>query len=186
MRTDIELFEKKRRQLYSFYNDYGQGFEAFFTPDCSSLVVSLCTKKEFLSVQVRELDFDSSVLIDHSLADPSNNSASDQSYFSDDKNFSTNDSWHSIAIVHVPAKGPFGYSQVCVYVDGVLKKETDLKCPNFYDTLNHVRIGAACSRPVTTSGYSVSNTLTAPLSNLKSVFSMGYKSSATEKVKPLK
>ncbi len=46
LRNDLETFEKKRRQLYSFYNEYGQGFEAFFTPDCSSLVVSVCTKKE--------------------------------------------------------------------------------------------------------------------------------------------
>lgn len=60
LRSDLELFEKKRRQLYSFYNDQGQGFEAFFTADCSSLVVSVCTKKEFLSVQLRELNFDSS------------------------------------------------------------------------------------------------------------------------------
>lgn len=45
LRSDLESFEKKRRQLYSFYNDYGQGFEAFFTPDCSSIVVSVCTKR---------------------------------------------------------------------------------------------------------------------------------------------
>ncbi len=49
LRNDLETFEKKRRQLYSFYNEYGQGFEAFFTPDCSSLVVSVCTKKEVSS-----------------------------------------------------------------------------------------------------------------------------------------
>ena len=67
LRNDLELFDKKRRQLYSFYNDSGQGFEAFFTPDCSTLVVSVCTKKEFLSVQLRELDFDSSQSINSSM-----------------------------------------------------------------------------------------------------------------------
>jgi len=60
LRSDVEIFEKKQRQLYSFYTDSGQGFEAFFTPDCSSLVVSVCTKKEFISLQLQELDFDSS------------------------------------------------------------------------------------------------------------------------------
>ena len=61
LRSDsLALYEKKRRQLYSFYADSGLGFEAFFTADGSSLVVSVCTKKECLSVQVRELNFDSS------------------------------------------------------------------------------------------------------------------------------
>ena len=84
--------------------------------------------------------------------------------------------------MHIPAKNPFSSSQVCIYVDGVLKKETDLKMPNLNDPLNHIRVGAACSRPVTQTSYmTVSKTLSAPLSNLKSVFSLGYKSGATEK-----
>jgi len=175
------VFEKKRRQLYSFYNESGQGFEAFFTPDCSSLVVSVCTKKEFLSVQLRELEFDSSQSVNIS----NNESDTDQSNLN---NLTTNtsDYWHSIAIVHTPAKGPFSYSQVSIYVDGVLKKETDLKLPTFSDQFTHIRIGAACFRPQTAIGsvYSVSNSLSAPFVNLKNVFgSFAYKSNAgaTEK-----
>jgi hypothetical protein len=193
IRNDLEIFEKKRRQLYSFYNDQGQGFEAFFTPDCSSLVVSVCTKKEFLSVQLRELDFDSSQTLANSSTHSTSIVSSTTSYKSDENTANTNDYWHSICIQHVPGKSPFGYSQIQIYVDGVLKKETDLKCPNFYDAFNHIRIGAACSRPATsTSGssyLSVSNNLiTAPLSNLnlKSVFGLGgYKGSAAAAEKSL-
>ncbi|CAF0785781.1 unnamed protein product [Brachionus calyciflorus] len=173
--NNLGLFDKKRRQLYSFYNDYGQGFEAFFTPDCSSLIVSVCTKKEFMSVQLRELDFDS--------AHPVNSTYSDtQTSFSASTNINlnnqscTSDLWHSVCIIHVPGKSPFGYSQVLIYIDGVLKKETDLKLPNLNDSFNHIRIGAACSRPVVaTSNFSTSS-LTAPLVNLKSMFNMTYKS----------
>jgi hypothetical protein len=144
LRSDLELFEKKRRQLYSFYNDYGQGFEAFFTADCSSLVVSVCTKKEFLSVQLRELNFDSS-----NQNSVNSNQASDEvNSVNNGLTTSTNDFWHAVTIVHVPSKSPFGYSQVLIYIDGVLKKETELKLPNFNDTFNHIRIGAACARPV--------------------------------------
>jgi neurobeachin-like protein 1/2 len=185
LNSDLELFEKKRRQLYSFYKDNGQGFEAFFTSDCSSLVVSVCTKKEFLSVQLRELDFDSSQTSSLN-DDQSFNNSSSLGFSSSNNNnnnttTNTNDFWHSVTIVHIPAKNPFSYSQVCIYIDGILKKETDLKCPNFHDSFNHNRIGATCARPQSQSSYTstVTNTLTAPLSNLKNVF---YKNTATEKV----
>ena len=96
----------------------------------------------------------------------------------------TSDYWHSIAIVHVPAKSPFSYSQICVYIDGVLKKETDLKLPSFSDAFNNIRVAASCARPVGQSTFSnVSSTLAAPLNNLKSVFNMSYKGSVTEKVR---
>ncbi len=114
LRNDLELFEKKRRQLYSFYNDSGQGFEAFFTPDCSSLVVSVCTKKEFLSVQLRELDFDSSQSINGSNSAPTSPFTNSNGNLNNSNNnnntTNTSDYWHSIAIVHIPAKNPFGYS----------------------------------------------------------------------------
>jgi hypothetical protein len=155
LRGELELYERKRRQLYSFYNDQGQGFEAFFTADCSSLVVSVCTKKEFLSVQVRELNFDSSN--QNSVNSNTANNGSNGDDLNSAHNHSTrhttstSDFWHSVTIVHVPSKSiAFGYTQVLVYIDGVLRKETELKMPNLSDTFNHIRIGAACARPSTT------------------------------------
>jgi hypothetical protein len=183
LRSDLEIFEKKRRQLYSFYSEQGQGFEAFFTSDCSSLVVSVCTKKEFLSVQLRELDFDSSE--SNRIGQNDNSSAnvpqSSQSGANLNNVTSTSDYWHSVAIVHVPSKKPFGYTQVCIYVDGVLKKEADLKLPNFNDSFTQIRVGATCFRPQLQTT-SASSSLTAPLANLKNVFNLGYKTGATEKV----
>ena len=185
----MEIYEKKRRQLYSFYNDQGQGFEAFFTPDSSSLVVSVCTKKEFLSVQLRELDFESSnQSINTSISNQSENTSFNPNFTSstnsanNSNTISIGDYWHSIAIVHIPAKSPFGYSQICIYVDGVLKKETDLKLPNFNDSFNNIRIGSACVRPVlSTSSSNASNSLINPLSNLKNMLNLSYKGSVTEK-----
>jgi hypothetical protein len=165
LKTDLEKFEKKRRQLYSFYNDYGQGFEAFFTSDCSSLVISTCTKKEFLSFQLKELNFYSS----------NNQTPSD----SNAQHLNTNDMWHSLSIVQLPAKGPFGQAHLFVYIDGVLKKEIEFKMPNFNDTFNHVRIGAVCSRPLQSLGQN-SYLSISPLSNLKNVFSL--RGNSTEKV----
>jgi hypothetical protein len=185
LRNDLESFEKKRRQLYSFYNDYGQGFEAFFTPDCSSLVVSVCTKKEFLSVQLRELDFDSSQSINSTTHTDQSSNNFNSNGRSNNNATNTSDYWHSLAIVHVPAKSPFGYSQLCIFIDGVLKKETDLKSPNFNDSFNHIRVGASCARPVSQSGFAngISGSLVAPLSNLKNVFNLSYKNNVTEKVR---
>jgi hypothetical protein len=77
---------------------------------------------------------------------------------------------------------------VCIYVDGVLKKEADLRMPNLGDSFTNIRIGAAVYRPANSvqpsSSYSsVSSTLTAPFSNLKNVLGgLTYKSGATEKV----
>jgi len=98
LRNDLELFEKKRRQLYSFYTDNGHGFEAFFTPDCSNLIISVSTKKEFVSLQIREIDFNSSQML-----------STDQKVTTNDlelqnKQFS-NEYWHSVCIVHIPEIG---------------------------------------------------------------------------------
>jgi hypothetical protein len=92
LRSDAESFSKQRRQLYSFYNDQGQGFEAFFTSDCSSLVVSVCTKKEFLSVQLRELDFDASQSI--------NTSANSADHFNSDNVTTNNTSLKGNGVQH--------------------------------------------------------------------------------------
>uniref|UniRef100_A0A8C3XMD2 Neurobeachin-like protein 2 n=1 Tax=Chelydra serpentina TaxID=8475 RepID=A0A8C3XMD2_CHESE len=49
----------KRKQLYSFFTASGTGFEAFFTAD-GMLVVAVCTKKEYMTVALREFTFNDS------------------------------------------------------------------------------------------------------------------------------
>jgi len=86
----------------------------------------------------------------------------------------------------VPAKNPFlSSSQICIYIDGILKKETDFKIPNFNEPFTHIRIGAACShtnnnnQQTNISNLNITKTLTTPLSNFRNVFSLGYKSGLT-------
>ncbi|XP_066441343.1 neurobeachin-like protein 2 isoform X1 [Eleutherodactylus coqui] len=51
---------RRRKQLYSFFAASGTGFEAFFTTD-GMLVVAVCTKKEYMTVAVPELQFNDSM-----------------------------------------------------------------------------------------------------------------------------
>ncbi|KAM4688208.1 neurobeachin-like protein 2 [Discoglossus pictus] len=53
------LTGRKRKQLYSFFAASGTGFEAFFTAG-GMLVVAVCTKKEYMSVALPELNFNDS------------------------------------------------------------------------------------------------------------------------------
>lgn len=152
-------------------------------------MVSVCTKKEFLSVQLRELDFDSSQSINSSM----NTNSSDPFLFSNSSNSTlntsnindnttnTSDYWHSIMIVHKPAKGPFGSSQICIYIDGILKKETDLRMPNFSDAFSHVRVGAACSQKNQTSINSQSSNQIPFMKQFKKALE-SYKGNITERV----
>ncbi|XP_030052735.1 neurobeachin-like protein 2 isoform X1 [Microcaecilia unicolor] len=50
----------KRKQLYSFFTSSGTGFEAFFTTD-GMLVVAVCTKKDYMTVALPEINFSDSV-----------------------------------------------------------------------------------------------------------------------------
>uniref|UniRef100_A0A9L0SHQ7 Neurobeachin like 2 n=1 Tax=Equus caballus TaxID=9796 RepID=A0A9L0SHQ7_HORSE len=50
----------QRRQLYSFFTSSGSGFEAFFTA-AGTLVVAVCTRKEYLTVSLPEVSFVDSV-----------------------------------------------------------------------------------------------------------------------------
>ena len=45
--------------------------------------------------------------------------------------------------MHVPAKN----LRVNIYVDCVLKKESKFKLPNFYEAFTNIRVGAAGSKP---------------------------------------
>ncbi|XP_023603302.1 neurobeachin-like protein 2 [Myotis lucifugus] len=46
----------QRKQLYSFFTSSGSGFEAFFTA-AGTLVVAVCTRKEYLTVSLPEVSF---------------------------------------------------------------------------------------------------------------------------------
>ncbi|XP_075403354.1 neurobeachin-like protein 2 isoform X1 [Tenrec ecaudatus] len=46
----------QRKQLYSFFSSSGSGFEAFFTA-AGTLVVAVCTRKEYLTVSLPEVPF---------------------------------------------------------------------------------------------------------------------------------
>ncbi|XP_006868866.1 PREDICTED: neurobeachin-like protein 2 [Chrysochloris asiatica] len=46
----------QRKQLYSFFTSNGSGFEAFFTA-AGTLVVAVCTRKEYLTMSLPEVSF---------------------------------------------------------------------------------------------------------------------------------
>ncbi|XP_054992464.1 neurobeachin-like protein 2 isoform X1 [Sorex araneus] len=46
----------QRKQLYSFFTNNGSGFEAFFTA-AGTLVVAVCTRKEYLTMSLPEVSF---------------------------------------------------------------------------------------------------------------------------------
>ncbi|XP_049717632.1 neurobeachin-like protein 2 isoform X1 [Elephas maximus indicus] len=46
----------QRKQLYSFFTSSGSGFEAFFTA-AGTLVVAVCTRKEYLTMSLPEVSF---------------------------------------------------------------------------------------------------------------------------------
>lgn len=55
--------------------------------------------------------------------------------------------WHSIGVVHVPGKRPFGQSLVYIYVDGQQKLSAPLKYPTMTEvrvTMNYI----VCARVV--------------------------------------
>ncbi|XP_063285902.1 neurobeachin-like protein 1 isoform X1 [Pelobates fuscus] len=54
--------------------------------------------------------------------------------------------WHSIAIVHVPGKRPFGQSLVYIYVNGQQKVSAPLKFPSLNEPFTSCCIGSAGQR----------------------------------------
>ncbi|XP_075464697.1 neurobeachin-like protein 1 isoform X2 [Ascaphus truei] len=54
--------------------------------------------------------------------------------------------WHSIAIVHVPGKRPFGQSLVYIYVNGQQKVSAPLKFPSMNEPFTSCCIGSAGQR----------------------------------------
>uniref|UniRef100_A0A671LZ83 Neurobeachin-like protein 2 n=1 Tax=Sinocyclocheilus anshuiensis TaxID=1608454 RepID=A0A671LZ83_9TELE len=58
--------------------------------------------------------------------------------------------WHSVAIVHVPGRRPFGQNVVTVYVDGVQCKTAPLRFPSLNEPFTSCCIGSAGHRTTTT------------------------------------
>ncbi|XP_049608212.1 neurobeachin-like protein 1 isoform X1 [Syngnathus scovelli] len=57
--------------------------------------------------------------------------------------------WHSIGVVHVPGKRPFGQSLVYIYVDGQQKLSAPLKYPTMSEPFTSCCIGSAGHRTTT-------------------------------------
>uniref|UniRef100_A0A8C2F2C6 Neurobeachin-like protein 2 n=1 Tax=Cyprinus carpio TaxID=7962 RepID=A0A8C2F2C6_CYPCA len=58
--------------------------------------------------------------------------------------------WHSVAIVHIPGRRPFGQNVVTVYVDGVQCKTAPLRFPSLNEPFTSCCIGSAGHRTTTT------------------------------------
>uniref|UniRef100_A0A8C5EJR6 Neurobeachin-like protein 2 n=1 Tax=Gouania willdenowi TaxID=441366 RepID=A0A8C5EJR6_GOUWI len=58
--------------------------------------------------------------------------------------------WHSIAIVHIPGRRPFGQNLVTIYIDGEQRKTAQLRFPSFSEPFTSCCIGSAGHRTTTT------------------------------------
>ncbi|CAB1427709.1 unnamed protein product [Pleuronectes platessa] len=62
-----------------------------------------------------------------------------------------NDSrWHSVAIVHLPGRRPFGQNLVTIYIDGEQCKNSQLRFPSLSEPFTSCCIGSAGHRTTTT------------------------------------
>uniref|UniRef100_A0A8P4K618 Neurobeachin-like protein 2 n=1 Tax=Dicentrarchus labrax TaxID=13489 RepID=A0A8P4K618_DICLA len=58
--------------------------------------------------------------------------------------------WHSVAIVHIPGRRPFGQNLVAVYIDGEQRITAQLRFPSFSEPFTSCCIGSAGNRTTTT------------------------------------
>ncbi|XP_072536841.1 neurobeachin-like protein 2 [Salminus brasiliensis] len=58
--------------------------------------------------------------------------------------------WHSVAIVHIPGRRPFGQNLVTIYVDGTQCKTAQLRFPSLNEPFTSCCIGSAGHRTTTT------------------------------------
>ncbi|XP_029927816.1 neurobeachin-like protein 2 isoform X2 [Myripristis murdjan] len=58
--------------------------------------------------------------------------------------------WHSVAIVHIPGRRPFGQNLVTIYIDGEQRKTAQLRFPSFSEPFTSCCIGSAGHRTTTT------------------------------------
>ncbi|XP_049336159.1 neurobeachin-like protein 2 isoform X4 [Astyanax mexicanus] len=79
--------------------------------------------------------------------------------------------WHSVAIVHIPGRRPFGQNLVTIYVDGAQCKMAQLRFPSLNEPFTSCCIGSAGHRTTTTTT-TPSPTLPPPLHSPDLTFSM--------------
>nr|XP_046254941.1 neurobeachin-like protein 2 isoform X3 [Scatophagus argus] len=58
--------------------------------------------------------------------------------------------WHSVAIVHIPGRRPFGQNLVTIYIDGEQRLTAQLRFPSFSEPFTSCCIGSAGHRTPTT------------------------------------
>uniref|UniRef100_A0A7N6BH87 Neurobeachin-like protein 2 n=1 Tax=Anabas testudineus TaxID=64144 RepID=A0A7N6BH87_ANATE len=58
--------------------------------------------------------------------------------------------WHSVAIVHIPGRRPFGQNLVTIYIDGEQRKTAQLRFPSLSEPFTSCCIGSAGHRTTTT------------------------------------
>ncbi|XP_045552936.1 neurobeachin-like protein 2 isoform X4 [Salmo salar] len=58
--------------------------------------------------------------------------------------------WHSVGIVHIPGRRPFGQNLVTVYIDGEQRKTAQLRFPSLNEPFTSCCIGSAGHRTTTT------------------------------------
>ncbi|XP_040899507.1 neurobeachin-like protein 2 isoform X4 [Toxotes jaculatrix] len=58
--------------------------------------------------------------------------------------------WHSVAIVHIPGRRPFGQNLVTIYIDGEQRKTAQLRFPSLGEPFTSCCIGSAGHRTTTT------------------------------------
>ncbi|MBN3300810.1 NBEL2 protein, partial [Amia calva] len=62
----------------------------------------------------------------------------------------TDGAWHSVDVVHIPGRRPFGQNLVSIYVDGVLCRTAQLRFPALNEPFTSCCIGSAGHRTTTT------------------------------------
>ncbi|KAF3691862.1 Neurobeachin-like protein 2 [Channa argus] len=62
----------------------------------------------------------------------------------------TDSHWHSVAIVHIPGRRPFGQNLVTIYIDGEQRKTAQLRFPSLSEPFTSCCIGSAGHRTTTT------------------------------------
>lgn len=188
LRTDYKYIEKKRRQLYSFYTTSGQGLEAFLTADLTTLVVCICTKKEYLTVQITDLEFENSEHLQHKYTDVTQNTetVSLASFSTSSCIINEFTDWHSIAIMHVPAKNAFSSSRLCVYIDGKLKRDCDFKQPNLFEAFTNVTLFGACSQAQSSPQHGTSSTVSKASAQASTMAAVAASAMSKTLIKPFK
>lgn len=111
---------------FSFFTPGGTGFEAFIS-SAGVLVVAVCTKKEYVTVMLPDYCFCDSLWVSHMTKKLHPFERHCVKIYSNKIVFNPQ---HSIGVVHVPGKRPFGQSLVYIYVDGQQKLSAPLKYPN--------------------------------------------------------